>query len=97
MNQWVLIAAIFALNLPFGAWRARVRKFTPAWFLAIHVPVVFAVVLRLSTGIGFHAIVLLESAAAFFAGQFAGGWLWRWCRVSPVRAARTNRIMEGET
>jgi hypothetical protein len=37
-----LIALLtFGVNLPFGYWRANVKKFSLHWILAIHIPVVF--------------------------------------------------------
>lgn len=35
----VAIAGTFLVNVPFGYWRAGVRKFSPAWFVAIHAAV----------------------------------------------------------
>jgi hypothetical protein len=63
---------IFAFNVPFGYWRSRVRRFSPQWLLAIHLPVPFAIACRLSMGLGWHFITFPVLIAAFFAGQFAG-------------------------
>ena len=30
---------VLTINLPFGFWRAGVRKFTPPWIVAVHGPV----------------------------------------------------------
>lgn len=68
---------IFALNLPFGAWRAGLRKLSPAWFVAIHLPVVLAIGIRLLIGVPFRWITLPLYVAAFFFGQLAGA---RWGR-----------------
>jgi hypothetical protein len=79
MNQasLVLIAAILILlvNLPFGFWRAGVRKFSPAWFVAVHAPVPLAISLRYLLGLGWQLSALPLFVAAFFAGQFIGGKL----------------------
>jgi len=77
MPPWILIAIIFVLNLPFGIWRARTKRFSRGWFLSIHLPVIVAIALRLISGIGFHLVVLLQSVVAFFLGQLGGGWLYR--------------------
>ena len=82
MNPWILVATIFILNLPFGAWRATTRKFSIGWFISIHAPVIVAILLRLYSGIGWRPITFLESVAAFFLGQFLGGWLYRRCKRS---------------
>jgi len=63
---------IFALNLPFGAWRAGLRKLSPAWFVAIHLPVVLAIGMRILMGVPFRLITLPLYVAAFFLGQLAG-------------------------
>ena len=34
---------ITAVNLPFGYWRAGVRKLSAPWFLAVHLPVLLVV------------------------------------------------------
>lgn len=70
----VLIAAAVVLigNLPFGYWRANVRKFSMQWALAIHIPVVLAIALRILGGIPFEPMTLAIMVAAFFLGQTAG-------------------------
>ncbi|MEZ5069754.1 MAG: hypothetical protein R2751_02000 [Bacteroidales bacterium] len=76
-DGWVslVIAAVLVLllNVPFGFWRAGVKRFSPAWFLAIHVPVPLVVALRFlfHLGFAFHTYVVL--VLAFFLGQRAGG------------------------
>ena len=70
---------IFIVNLPFGYWRARTRKFTVPWFLAIHLPVPLSVGIRLLAGIGWRLSALPLFVGAFAAGQFLGG-RWRYVR-----------------
>ncbi len=70
---WAVAAAIVALNLPFGYWRAGVRKLSPSWFVAVHAPVPLAIGLRLASGLGWHWKTLPLFVAAFFAGQVLGG------------------------
>jgi hypothetical protein len=72
---WVILAMIFAVNLPFGWWRAGVRKFSRPWFVAVHAPVVLAIAMRLAAGIPFRLITLPLFVAAFFFGQMTGGVL----------------------
>ncbi len=72
---WIIAAAIVVLNLPFGFWRAGVRKFSWQWFVAVHVPVPLAIGLRLASGLGWHLATLPLFVAAFFGGQFLGGRL----------------------
>jgi hypothetical protein len=75
MGLWTLAILVFLLNLPFGYWRASVRKLSTRWFLAflILVPVVAA--LRIYSGRGFELKSLLVIAGAYFLGQFVGGRL----------------------
>ncbi len=80
-------ALIFLLNVPFGFWRAGVRKFSPAWFLAVHAPVPLAIGLRWASGLGFHLATLPLYVGAFVLGQFAGG------RLRP-RAQVPGRVAE---
>ena len=65
--------ATLVLNLPFGFWRAGVRKFSLAWFLAVHAPVPLIVGMRLAAGIGWHLSTFPVLVGAFFGGQFLGG------------------------
>jgi hypothetical protein len=72
----VIVAAFtFALNVPFGWWRAGVRKFSPAWFVAIHAPVPMIVALRFALGLPFRWITLPLFVAMYFGGQFVGSRL----------------------
>lgn len=75
--QALILAAAFTLlvNLPFGYWRAGTRKFSPAWFVAVHGPVPLVVAARLLLGVGFRWANIPVLVAAFFAGQLAGGRL----------------------
>ena len=66
-------AATLVLNLPFGFWRAGVRKFSPAWFLAVHATVPLIVAMRLAAGLGWRFATFPVLIAAFFGGQFIGG------------------------
>ena len=71
----IISGVVFLLNLPFGYWRAHVKRFSLQWFLAIHLPVALAIALRIFTGVGWQFMTLLLLVAAFFAGQFLGGKL----------------------
>jgi hypothetical protein len=74
---WVAGLLVFILNLPFGYWRSRVRKFSAQWLLAVHMPVPFVIICRIFLGLGWHLITFPILIGAFFAGQFAGGKLQR--------------------
>ncbi|HEY8794775.1 MAG TPA: hypothetical protein VIM15_07480 [Gemmatimonadaceae bacterium] len=79
---WLVAFLIFLLNVPFGFWREGLRKLSAWWFVAIHAPIPFAIVLRLSLGLGFHLVTLPLFIAAYFAGQFAGGRIRRRRKVA---------------
>jgi hypothetical protein len=66
------------VNLPFGYWRAGVRRFSVAWFLAVHLPVPVAIALRLLSGLGWRLSALPILVGAYFCGQFLGGKIRGW-------------------
>jgi hypothetical protein len=67
--------SILLINVPFGYLRAGVRKFSAAWFLAVHFPIPIAVGLRMLVHLGWRLYLLPLWMGAFFAGQFLGGKL----------------------
>jgi hypothetical protein len=69
----VIAAIVFLLNLPFGYWRNKVRKFSWQWILAIHLPVPIIIALRIYGGLGWQFITFPVLVGAFFLGQIAGG------------------------
>ena len=75
---WAVAALIALVNLPFGFWRQGLRKFSLAWFVAVHSPVPVAIGLRFATGLGFQWRTLPLFIIAYFGGQFLGGRLRRW-------------------
>jgi hypothetical protein len=76
MNLLIFIAVlVFILNIPFGYWRANVKRFSKQWFLAIHIPVPGIILLRLLSGIGFEWFTYVFLVGAFFLGQQLGSVL----------------------
>jgi hypothetical protein len=73
MTLWFDAGIVFLLNLPFGFWRARVRRFSLPWILAIHLPVPAIIALRIYSGLGWQWTTFPVLISAFFLGQFAGG------------------------
>ena len=60
-----------AINVPFGSYRNLTRKFSLAWWLAIHLPIPFIILMRSSV---FHLpvwIIPLSLGSAVF-GQIIG-------------------------
>jgi hypothetical protein len=75
MTLFYVAVTVLLLNVPFGYWRAGVRKFSLSWALAIHLPIPLVILLRLNTGIGFHFVTYPVLVGAFFAGQQVGAIL----------------------
>jgi TctA family transporter len=73
VTLWIVAAIVFMLNLPFGYWRARVRRYSTQWLLAIHLPVPMVIICRLFSGLGWHLATFPVMIGAFFLGQFLGG------------------------
>jgi hypothetical protein len=73
----VLIAALFAftmlLNIPFGYWRSKARKYSFRWFLYIHLPIPLVFLGRVLSHIGFVYVPFFVAAAVI--GQIWGGRL----------------------
>jgi hypothetical protein len=75
MGLWTVALLVFLINLPFGYWRASVRKMSRQWFLAVHIPVPLVIALRIYSGLGFKLLSFPVIIGAFFLGQFVGGRL----------------------
>ncbi len=86
MKLLYVAAIVFALNIPFGYWRANVPKLSRPWFLAIHLPVPVVIAIRMVSGLGWHFITFPVMIGAFFGGQFAGSWLYRLRKNSDAEA-----------
>ena len=72
---------VFLLNIPFGYWRANVRKFSLQWILAIHIPVLAIIALRIYTELGFAWYIYVFMVTAFFTGQKVGALISGWMRT----------------
>jgi hypothetical protein len=78
MTKLIIITIlVFLLNIPFGYWRANVKRFSTQWFLAIHIPVPFIVALRILSGVGFGWETYLFMVAGYFLGQQIGSMLMK--------------------
>lgn len=74
MNFWTPLLGItfaFLANLPMGYWRSLSRKYSPSWFIAVHLTVPFIILVRLKLGLGYGFIPFFIVAAV--AGQLTGG------------------------
>lgn len=73
MGLWTVALLVFLINLPFGYWRASVRRKSGRWFLALLLPVPLVIALSIYAGRGFKLISFPVLVGAFFLGQFVGG------------------------
>jgi len=73
---FIVALTVFVSNLPFGFWRGSLRKFSLAWFAAIHIPVLISIGLRYVSGIEAHVSIILLFVSVFFAGQFTGKYFY---------------------
>jgi hypothetical protein len=71
----ILALFIFTLliNLPFGYFRSKTKKYSFRWFLYIHIPIPLIFLARTLSHIEFRYIPILILAA--LAGQILGGKL----------------------
>ena len=79
--MWPIIfavaASVLVLNIPFGFWRAGVRKYSLPWMLAVHLPIPFVVALRIFSGLGWRPVSFPFVIAAYLSGQYLGAALRR--------------------
>ena len=81
MNTLLAVASgVLIVNLPFGFWRAGLRKFSVPWFAAINLPILLVVGMRLLSGLGWRLATFPVLLGAYFAGQYFGGVLRRRAR-----------------
>jgi len=81
MNTYfkILLIAMFTflINIPFGIWRGKTKRFSIQWFLSIHLPIPFIILMRIKSGIGFIPYSYPFFIFAFFSGQFIGSRIFK--------------------
>jgi hypothetical protein len=77
MNIWFAALLVILFNIPFGYWRANVKKFSLQWVLAVHIPVPFVITLRLLGNIGFQFYTYPILVTAFFLGHLFGKMIYQ--------------------
>ena len=75
MGLWTVALLVFVINLPFGYWRASVRRLSPRWFLAAIISMPIVIALWVYSGRGLKLINFPVIIGAYFLGQFVGGRL----------------------
>jgi hypothetical protein len=66
-----LVFLAFVISVPCGYIRQYYRKYSFMWFLLIHLPIPFIVLMRLEAGVDWHIIPLTLGGS--LAGQLVGG------------------------
>lgn len=73
----LLVSGLFiftiALNIPFGYWRSKAKKYSFQWFLFIHLPIPLVFLGRVLSHLGFIYVPFFVTAAVI--GQIWGGKL----------------------
>jgi len=94
MNLIILLVFIIIINIPFGYWRANVKRFSLQWFLAIHLPVLLIILLRISSGIVLEPISFAILILAFFSGQLVGKKIFERMRISSMVPLTSCLVMD---
>ncbi len=75
MQALIVIAGLtliaFLVSVPCGYLRQNYKKYSFMWFLLIHIPIPFIVLLRIKAGLGWQVIPLTLGGSV--AGQIVGG------------------------
>ncbi len=70
-----LVILAFMISVPCGYIRQNYTKYSLMWFLLIHIPIPFIVLLRIEAGLSWHYIPLTLGGSV--AGQIVGGYISR--------------------
>jgi ABC-type spermidine/putrescine transport system permease subunit I len=81
MDAITFAVVVFFLAFPFGFWRAKSKFKSRDWMLAIHIPVVFIILLRVYNkmhfDIGFSFLSLVYNVIAFVLAQYLAGFIYK--------------------
>jgi hypothetical protein len=94
INIILLTTFVFFINIPFGYWRANVRRFSLQFVLAIHLPVLFIIAFRILSGNGFEIITFFFTVPAFFLGQLAGSKIYSSRKLREVLPLTSCLVMD---
>lgn len=95
LNLIVLSFLILILVIPFGYWRANVKRFSFQWFLSVHIPVPIIIALRIFAEIGFAWHTYLFLVTAFFIGQQTGGLIHKYLeKIEEVSSCLVMDLMK---
>ncbi|MDH3267232.1 MAG: hypothetical protein OEM46_00115 [Ignavibacteria bacterium] len=94
MNIIFLTLFVFLINIPFGYWRANVRKFSLQFLLAIHLPVLFIIIFRILSASGFEFMTFFYTVPAFVFGQFAGSRIYLSRKINGSKPLTSCLVMD---
>ena len=94
MNIILLTLFVLLLNIPFGYWRANVRKFSLQFLLAIHIPVILIIMFRLLSAGGFELTTFFFTVPAFFLGQLAGSKIYSFRKINGSEPLTSCLVMD---
>ncbi len=94
MNILLLTLFTLIINIPFGYWRANVRKFSLQFLLAIHIPVILIIAFRILSSSGFDLTTFFFTVPAFFLGQFAGSKIYSFRKLKETVPLSSCLIMD---
>jgi len=81
MDNLTFAFIVFLLAFPFGFWRAKSRFRSRNWMLAIHIPVIFIILLRIYNKLHFHIgfswVSVAYNVVAFMTAQFIAGLIYK--------------------
>ena len=81
MDNLTFAVIVFFLAFPFGFWRVKSRFKSRDWMLAIHIPVVFIILLRIYNKVHFHTgfswLSVLYNVIAFMSAQYLAGLIYK--------------------
>jgi len=72
LSLLLVLFSIWLMNIPFGYWRAKVKKFSVGWFGAVHIPIPFIFILRRIFEVNHGWINTPLLVLFFFTGQRVG-------------------------
>jgi hypothetical protein len=81
MSLQLVAFLVFLINLPCGYMRSKSEKLSKNWFIWVHMPIPFVIVLRLLSGLGFQLYTFPVMVGAYFLGQFIGGKIMPCCKI----------------
>ena len=94
MNIIFLTLFAFIINIPFGYWRANVRRFSLQFLLAIHIPVALIILFRFAAETGFEIVTLLFTVPSFIIGQYAGSRIYLFRKLRELVPLTSCLVMD---